>query len=94
MHLLLALGATILAAVALNIKSAAIASSNGNWGGAVGDMLFGPIVVFFLIHTVLYYGTRLVRRKSLLKSYSRSRLCYISAAITVLGVIGSLGQPM
>jgi len=93
MHLLLALGVTILTAVALNIKSAAVASSDGNWGGAVGAMIFGPVVVFFLIHTILYYGTRLVRRKSPLKSYSRSRLCYISAAIAILGVIGSLGQP-
>ncbi|MGQ4274991.1 hypothetical protein [Terrihabitans sp. B22-R8] len=85
--------AIILAVSALcNAPLAARMASDGNWGEAVGQLVFAPLVVFYLVHSVIYYGTRLVRGRDALASYTNSKLSWIAFIVSVLGILGSAAQ--
>lgn len=84
---------TILVAVVLNLKTAAMMASVGNWGEAVGSMFFGPIVFFLIVQVVLFHATRLVRGSQAVAKFTTSRLNYISGLITLLGVLGAAVNP-
>lgn len=89
MHQIISLGLSFTAAIFFNLKAIAIASSVGNWGEALGRLLFAPVVFFFLAHTIIYGLVRAVRGKPKLASYAETKLNYIAAALTILGVMGS-----
>jgi len=88
-HQLISFTIVFVAAVALNLKSAAIAASDGNWGESVGNLVFGPLVFFFGVYTIVFFAVRLVRGKDAVAAYSASRLNYIAAVVTLLGVLGA-----
>ena len=89
MHQLISFTIVFLAAVALNLKSAAIDASNGNWGEGLGNLVFGPLVFFYGVHTIIYFAVRLVRGRDAIAAYSASRVNYIAAVVTLLGVLGA-----
>lgn len=93
MHQIIALGLSFAAAILFNLKAAAIASSAGNWGDALGRSLLASVVVLFLVHMIAYGLVRLVRGKDKLASYAETKLNYIAAAATILGVMGSAASP-
>lgn len=91
---LLSLCVVVAVAVLLNLKTAAMMTSDGNWGGAVGAMLFGPIVFFLVVQAVLFYGTRLVRGPAAVATFTTSRLNYGAGLIALLGVLGAAANPV
>jgi hypothetical protein len=89
MHQLISFAVVFAIAVALNLRSAAIAASNGNWGEGLGNLVFAPLVFFYGVYTILFFAVRLLRGKDAVAAYSASRLNYIAAGITLLGVLGA-----
>lgn len=89
----LSLCVVVAVAVLLNMKAAAM-SSEGNWGEALGSMLFAPIVFFLVVQAVLFYATRAVRGANAVAAFTTSRLNYVSAVITLLGVLGAAANRM
>ena len=86
--------AILMVAVAVfQAGAAARLAADGNWGEALGRLVFGPLVFFFLIQAVLYYGTKLVRGH-MGHGFATSRLNYVSLAITLLGMLGRIAQEM
>ncbi|WP_054313193.1 hypothetical protein [Mesorhizobium sp. 1M-11] len=79
----------VVAAVILNLKTAATMASAGNWGEAIGSMFFSPIVVFLALQALLFYATRLVRGGQAVATFTTSRLNYVAGLITLLGVLGA-----
>nr|WP_145994388.1 hypothetical protein [Mesorhizobium loti] len=84
----------VVPAVVLNLKSAAIMTSDGNWGGALGSMVFGPIVFFLILQAVLFYATRFLRGRQAVATFTTSRLNYVAGLITLLGVLGAAASRM
>ncbi|WP_156462585.1 hypothetical protein [Rhizobium sp. Leaf262] len=75
----------------LNAVPAAQMAGDGNWGGALG-VLTGPMIVFLCAHTLIYYGVVLVRSPAGLRSFSQTKLTYISFALALMSILGSLGD--
>lgn len=94
MHQIISLGLILATAFLFNAGAAAEMASVGFWGEAVGRLFFAPIVFFYLVHTVVYFVVRLIRGKDRVRSYTRSRLNYIAAALTILGTIGAAAAPV
>lgn len=92
MHQTIAIGISLAIAVLLHGPLAAAEVSDGNWGSALGNLIFGPLVIFFLVHTIVYFLSRMIRGREKLASFSGSRLNYIAAAITILGILGSVAN--
>ncbi|WP_165358107.1 hypothetical protein [Mesorhizobium sp. Pch-S] len=90
----LSLCVVVVLAVVLNLKAAAMMTSDGNWGGAVGSMFFGPIVFFLVLQAVLFYGTRLLRGRAAVATFTTSRLNYVAGLISLLGVLGAAANRM
>jgi hypothetical protein len=93
MHQIISLGLILATVFLFNARAAAEMASAGFWGWAVGQLFFGPVVFFFLVHTVVYLVVRLVRGKERVRSYTRSRLNYVAAVLTILGTIGAAAGP-
>jgi heme/copper-type cytochrome/quinol oxidase subunit 2 len=93
MHQMIALALTLIVAVLLNGGAAAQMISAGYWGGAIGSLLFGPLIVFYVVHTLVYFVVRLIRGKDRVRSYTRSRLNYVAAVVAILGVVGAAAGP-
>lgn len=94
MHLIISLGMILAAAFLFNAAKAAEMASIGLWGYGVGQLFVAPILVFFFLHTLIYFAVRLIRGKDKLKSYTRSRLNYIAAVVSILGILGSAAAPV
>lgn len=86
------LSSLVMVLVTLMILSAGFvtgAASDGNWGEGVGALFIGPIVFFFIAHTILYLGARLVRGKDGVASYTASKINRIAALMTILAAIAA-----
>lgn len=82
-------GATVLL---LATRRAAIQSSNGNWGGAVG-VLIGPFVWYVIVQSVsTFIARRLAGRPH--TRFATSRLNYATTALVVLALLAVLSQPV
>lgn len=75
----------------LQAGKAAEMAGLGAWGEALGRLVVGPVLVFFVVQAVLYYGSKLVRGY-MGHSFTTSRLNYVSLAITVLSILGRIAQ--
>ncbi|VXB20918.1 hypothetical protein [Brevundimonas sp. G8] len=93
MHQIIALAVTLLIALLLNGVAAAKMVSVGYWGGALGALFVGPVIVFYAVHTLVYFVVRLIRGKDRVRSYTRSRINYVAAAVAILGVLGAAAGP-
>ncbi|MBB3947277.1 type IV secretory pathway VirB2 component (pilin) [Rhizobium skierniewicense] len=76
----------------MNAPYAAQMASDGNWGEAFGQMILGPLGFFLAAHVVIYYGLRLVRGPSKLKSFSATKLNYIALSLALMGILGAVAQ--
>jgi hypothetical protein len=94
MHQMIALALTLIVALLLNGGAAAQMVSAGYWGGAIGSLFFGPLMTFYVVHTLVYFVVRLIRGKDRVGSYTRSRLNYVAAGLTILGVVGAAAAPV
>jgi hypothetical protein len=92
MHQVISLFIILTVTLLLNAQMAAQMASDGNWGEAVGLLLFAPLSIFFASHTLIYYALRLIRGSSALASYSASKLNYIALVISLLGILGAVAQ--
>lgn len=63
------------------------AASDGNWGDGVGALFLGPLVFFFLVHTIFYLGTRILRGKASVASYVSTKINCLSALTTIMAAI-------
>ena len=88
----LALGLVLTAGLLLSARAAAIMSADGNWGGALGSLFTAPLVVFYLVHTVVYFAVRGLRGRDRIRTYAASRLNWIAAAVALLSVLASAAQ--
>lgn len=77
----------------LNVRRAAMAFGDGDWGTALGSLAVGPLLVFYAVHSVLYVAGRLLRGRDRMRAYTASRTNYAAAAVTVLGVLGAAAGP-
>ncbi|MDK2748346.1 MAG: hypothetical protein KYX67_13605 [Brevundimonas sp.] len=93
MHQMIALALTLIVALLLNGGAAAQMVSAGYWGGVIGSLLFGPLIVFYVVHTLVYFVVRLIRGKDRVLSYTRSRINYVGAVVAILGVLGAAAGP-
>lgn len=75
----------------LQARKAAEMAGLGAWGEALGRLVVGPVLVFFVVQAVLFYGTKLVRGH-MGHSFATSRLNYVSLAITILSILGRVAQ--
>ncbi|MGV1834156.1 hypothetical protein ACQZ6C_05300 [Rhizobium rhizogenes] len=94
MRQVICVGVLLIVAVLLNAPMAAKMAGDGNWGEAVGSMLFAPIVVFYFVHSLVYYATRFLRGPAAVATYATSKLNYIAFVISLLGVLGAVAQRM
>lgn len=94
MHQMIAVALPLILAFLLNGGDAAQMVSVGYWGGAMGSLLFGPLMTFYVVHTLVYFVVRLIRGKDRVGSYTRSRLNYIAAAVAMLGIVGAAAAPV
>lgn len=76
----------------LNAIPAAQMAGEGNWGAALGDLFVGPLAIFLIAHTLIYYALVLVRKPAGLRSFSQTKLTYISFALAVMGMLGTLAD--
>jgi len=86
------LSSLLLVFITLTILSAHVvtgAASDGKWGEGIGALIIGPLVFFFVAHTVLYIGARLVRGRDGVASYTASKINRISALMTILAVMAA-----
>ncbi|MCD9031928.1 hypothetical protein LDO32_09365 [Luteimonas sp. Y-2-2-4F] len=85
----------VLLAVAflLNVRRAATAVGDGDWGTALGSLTVGPLVVFYAVHTVLYVAGRLLRGRDRMRAYTASRTHYAAAVVALLVVVGAALGP-
>ncbi len=82
----------VMVLVTLMILSAGFVTEttiDGHWGEGVGALFIGPIVFFFIAHTILYLGARLVRGKDGVASYTTSKINRIAALMTILAAIAA-----
>ncbi|MFN3876760.1 MAG: hypothetical protein ACK4MH_00120 [Brevundimonas sp.] len=93
MHQIISLGLILATAFLFNAAAAAHMASIGMWGFAVGRLFFAPIIVFYFVHTLVYFVVRLIRGKDRVRSYTRSRLNYVGAVVAILGVLGAAAGP-
>lgn len=91
MHQAISLTILVVAMLVLYGKSAAVAASHGNWGEPLG-MFVWPVLLFFLVQAVIFFGMRLLRSK-VEHTFTTSRANYVSLAIALLGVFGLLAAP-
>lgn len=94
MHQIIALFLVVGVAFLLNAPRAAALAADGLWGYAAGRLVFGPILSFFVVQTILYFIVRAIRGREGVARFSRSRLNYIAALIAVLGMVGSAANPV
>lgn len=94
MHQAISVSILLAIAVLLNAPLAAKMATNGNWGEAIGSVLFGPLVFFYVVHSLIYYAVRFLRGKSAVAAYSASKLNYIALVISLLGILGAAAQRM
>lgn len=92
MHQLICFSILFVVAVLLNVATASRMASDGNWGEAVGRLFFGPLAFFYIIHSVIYVATRLIRGPEAVAPYASSKLNYIAFVITLLGIVGAAAQ--
>ena len=81
----------IVAMLVLFGKSAAVSVSPGNWSEPLG-MFVTPVLLFFLVQAVIFYGMRLLR-KTVEHTFTTSRANYVSLVIALLAVFGLLAAP-
>ncbi|WP_158667342.1 hypothetical protein [Agrobacterium bohemicum] len=84
------LSSLVLVFVTLTILSARFvtgAASDGPWGIGVGALFIGPLVFFFLAHTVLYLGAWIFRGRDGVASYTASKINRVSALMTIFAVM-------
>ncbi|WP_428154532.1 hypothetical protein [Brevundimonas sp.] len=93
MHQIIAIALTLVIALLLNGVAAAQMVSVGYWGGALGALLVGPLIVFYVVHTLVYFVVRLIRGKDRVRSYTRSRINYVGTVVAILGVLGAAAGP-
>ncbi len=55
-------------------------------------MFVWPVLLFFLVQAVIFFGMRLLRSK-VEHTFTTSRANYVSLAIALLGVFGLLAAP-
>lgn len=79
-------------AVLLNAPSAAQMAGDGNWGEAAGNLILGPIVIFYIVHSLIYYPVYALRGPAAVAPYTTSKINYIAFAISLLGVLGAVAQ--
>lgn len=92
MHQAISLSILLAIAVLLNAPLAARMAADGNWGEAVGNVFFGPIVFFYIVHSLIYYAVRILRGPSAVAAYAASKLNYIAFVISLLGILGAVAQ--
>ncbi|UHS55981.1 MULTISPECIES: hypothetical protein [Agrobacterium] len=92
MHLTICLILLLLVSGIFNAVSAAQLAGAGAWGEASSILIVGPLFIFFGVHAIIYYGLRLVREPSKLKSFSNTKLTYIAFAVALMGIFGDLAQ--
>ncbi len=63
------------------------AESSNRWGVGVGALFLGPLVFFFVAHTVLYLGARLFRGRGGVASYATTKINRVSALMTILATM-------
>ncbi|UHS57077.1 hypothetical protein [Agrobacterium vaccinii] len=84
------LSSLILVFVTLTILSAGFitgAASDGHRGVGIGALFIGPLVFFFVAHTVLYLGAWIFWGRDGVASYTASKINRISALMTILAAI-------
>ncbi|GAK69178.1 hypothetical protein RRU01S_03_03510 [Agrobacterium rubi TR3 = NBRC 13261] len=84
------LSSLILVFVTLTILSAGFitgAASDGHWGVGIGALFIGPLVFFFVAHTVLYLGAWIFKGRDGVASYTASKINRVSALMTILAAI-------
>lgn len=79
-------------AVLLNASSAARMAADGNWGEAVGSLFFGPVVFFYIAHSLIYYAAYAVRGRAAIARYADSKVNHIALGISLLGILGDVAQ--
>lgn len=82
----------VVVGVLLNATYAAKMTAVGNWGEAIGSLFFGAIVLFYIIHSLIYFTVRLLSRSKAIAGYTASKLNYIACGITLLGILGAAVQ--
>lgn len=87
----ISLAVLTVAILLLQARKAAEMAGLGAWGEALGRLVVGPVLIFFLVQAVLYYGTKLVRGH-MGHSLTTSRLNYVSLAVTILTILGRIAQ--
>lgn len=92
MHQTICVAILLSVAALLNAPLAAKMAADGNWGEAAGRMFAGPIIVFYIVHTLVYYVMRLMRGRTAISTYAASRLNYIAFTITLLGILGAVAR--
>lgn len=91
MHQAISLTLLIVAMLVLYGKSAAVSASHGNWGEPLG-LFITPVLLFFLVQAVIFFGMRLFRTK-VEHTFTTSRANYVSLAVALLAVFGQLAMP-
>jgi predicted Na+-dependent transporter len=71
----------------VSARFATAATNNEHWGGTIGALFIGPIIVFFVVHTILYFTLRLLRGKDGVASYTGSKINCLSALMTILTAV-------
>ncbi|WP_315836532.1 hypothetical protein [Bradyrhizobium prioriisuperbiae] len=91
MHQAISLTILIVAMLILYGKSTAVSVSHGNWGEPLG-LFVSPVLLFFVVQAVIFFGMRLLRKK-VEHTFTTSRANYVSLVIALLAVFGQLSMP-
>lgn len=83
------LSSLVLVFVTLTIFSANFVHAPST-GPSVGLLFIGPLVFYFIAHTMLYLGARIMRGRDGVASYTGSKLNRVSALMTVLAAIAAI----
>lgn len=84
------LSSLVLVFATLTILSARFvtgAESSDRWGAGVGALFLGPLVFFFIAHTILYLGAWIFRGRDGVASYATTKLNRVSALMTILAAM-------
>ncbi len=82
----------LLVSAIFNSVSAAQLAGAGAWGEASSILIASPLLIFFGMHVIIYYGLRLFVEPSKLSSFSNTKLNYIAFAVALMGILGEVAQ--
>jgi hypothetical protein len=92
MHLTICFYVLLVAAGWLNSPEAAAMTDEGDWSRSLCRFVLAPLASFLLLHAGIYYGVERARGPSKLKSVYETRLVYISFALALMGLLGTLAD--